>query len=364
MDTTFNKDDTKVIKGLAILFMLMHHLWNPSDRTPFLEEYRLIKPFEGLTLNGPTWFLVLGRFGKICVPLFAFLAGYGLYKQYAAGRLSLAKKIKKLYLEYWKVFIIFIPIAFIFFKNQEEINYFSGSYRTFHINECIVNFLAIDTEKYNGEWWFVMGFIICCVLGCFYVHVIKTKNKYIDFAVIFLINFFVFRAVPMFIYTEPFKNIREGFVYNMFFKQTGITAFFTGIVWAKYKLLDRGKQSVQSMHPLVRVFVFLAGSLCFICLRTFNGFEYWDFLTTPFYITICLGFCSITTLIYRVFRFLGDHSENIWLTHSFYCFYFTPFVKLIYGSRNALIALAITLALSLATSFLMKGFYKVIGNRK
>ena len=351
-----------MIKGMGILFMLMHHLWNPSDRTPFLEEYILKNPFEGLTLNGPTWFLVLGRFGKICVPFFAFLAGYGLFKQYAAGKLSLAKKIKKLYVEYWKVFFIFIPIAFIFFRRQEKINLLSGSYRTFHINEFILNFLAIDVEKYNGEWWFIMGFTICCVLGCFYVRVIRTKNKYIDFAAIFLINFCVFRLVPMFIYTEPFTNIRNGFVYNMFFKQTGITAFFTGIVWAKHRLLDREKQYILSKSPLVRIVIFLVGSISFICLRTFDGFEYWDFLTAPFYIAICLGFCCVTPWVSQIFSALGEHSENIWLTHSFYCFYFTPFAKIIYGSRNALIALLITLALSLATSVLLKAFYKTCGS--
>ena len=50
-------------------------------------------------------------------------------------------------------------------------------------------------------------------------------------------------------------------VYNMFFKQTGITAFFTGIVWAKHGLLDREKQYILSKSPLVRIIIFLIGMM-------------------------------------------------------------------------------------------------------
>ena len=361
MKSQFTKNDTNVIKGIGIILMLIHHLWSNSDRTPIPAEYQITGPFAGLTLNGPSWFHVLGSWGKICVPIFAFLAGYGLYKQHEAGKFSLPGKIKKLYLQYWKVFIIFIPIAFLFFKNQEIINLFSGNYRQFHINECIVNFFAVDTEKYNGEWWFVMGFTICCILGSIYVPLTSGWNRYKDFLLVFMINFILFGVTPLFIYNELFKNFRSGFIFNMFIKQKGITAFFTGIIWAKHGLSDQWKQIIMQKKPVLRVLLFLAGTLAYICLRNFNGFNYWDFAIIPFYITLLLGFVETIPFLRHLFGFLGLHSENMWLVHSFFCYYFTPFVKIIYGTQNALIALLLLLAFSLAASLLLNKFYQACG---
>lgn len=78
METTFTRTDTKVIKGVAVLLMLMHHLFYFPDNRPYsMPEVRQNLPnFMGQGLE-----TMLGIFGVICVPIFFFLAGYGLYLQ-------------------------------------------------------------------------------------------------------------------------------------------------------------------------------------------------------------------------------------------------------------------------------------------
>lgn len=76
------KNDSLILKGVAILFMLWHHLfWNDS--------FRLFYTAIGLTISGEP---IEQRLGRLCDPvaLFVFLSGYGLYKSYAQRQHSVS----------------------------------------------------------------------------------------------------------------------------------------------------------------------------------------------------------------------------------------------------------------------------------
>ena len=96
------------MKGIAICAMLFHHLYYS------IPDW--IKPYDGVLY----W---LGELGKVCVALFLFCSGYGLSAQYAkindvkgtAG--FLVKRFASFYLNYWMVFLIFVPITvFVFHR--------------------------------------------------------------------------------------------------------------------------------------------------------------------------------------------------------------------------------------------------------
>lgn len=64
---SLSRQDTSVMKGIAILAMLFHHMYGsiPID----------IVPYSGAL----QW---IGWLGKVCVALFLFCSGYGLTSQY------------------------------------------------------------------------------------------------------------------------------------------------------------------------------------------------------------------------------------------------------------------------------------------
>ena len=64
------KEDAKKIKGIAIILMLMYHLFYFKDRIYGGGVISIIS--NSLVEN-------IGKFGNICVPIFFFLSGYGLY---------------------------------------------------------------------------------------------------------------------------------------------------------------------------------------------------------------------------------------------------------------------------------------------
>lgn len=86
----FEKDDTKIMKALAIILMLYHHLY----AFPYRISYDYISLFK---YNDKTISFFIGDFGKICVCIFIFLSGYGTYYVYNNTNDLIKKKLKSLY---------------------------------------------------------------------------------------------------------------------------------------------------------------------------------------------------------------------------------------------------------------------------
>ena len=64
----FSKEDTIYIKGLAIIFMVLYHLFATEG---LLLEYKTIYKFGGLNVE-----CIIGEFGHTCVGIFLFLFVY------------------------------------------------------------------------------------------------------------------------------------------------------------------------------------------------------------------------------------------------------------------------------------------------
>ena len=107
----FSRNDTKVIKGLAICLMLYHHLFAFPDR--IAED---ISYFSAFAVAGNSAAFLVGNFGQICVSMFLLMGGYGTYlscKRSIKLLPSIAQKIKFLYFSYWQIFVIVIPACVI-----------------------------------------------------------------------------------------------------------------------------------------------------------------------------------------------------------------------------------------------------------
>ena len=68
----FTKEHTKIAKGIAILFMVYHHLFVIPERLN--NNYISV-----INLLGYNFQSILANFAKICVCIFVFCSGIGLY---------------------------------------------------------------------------------------------------------------------------------------------------------------------------------------------------------------------------------------------------------------------------------------------
>ncbi len=129
---SLDKNCSTMIKGIAVLLMILHHLWGFPDRVPELQL--------------PNAYVQIGSAGKICVSIFMFLSGYGLYANYLRqGQAHIWKRIWNVYKRYWQVFLVFVPIGYIMGLHLD-------------IQEAIGNLICLSCS-YNHEWWFLATYI-------------------------------------------------------------------------------------------------------------------------------------------------------------------------------------------------------------
>ena len=359
--TNFSRTDTKLIKGLAVIFMFMHHLWTFPDRIPL--AYPIKWPTPAFKINGWSGIQALGAMGQFCVGLFMFLGGYGLYKQYASGHLNLAKKVGGLYASLWKVFVVFIPIGFLFFSNQTQ--YCASNlwrcYRTFRTKEFLLNLFAVETT-YNPEWWFFIDYLYALFLGYLFIKATERVQDFYKEA--FIVSMIVFASIQLFpslcATYAPLQRVQNSFLCNrLLILNPSTGAFFSGITCAKYKVLDKAKlkTSTKPMWFVLLCSAFSASAVYY--LRTISFERAYDFLFAPLFTISILPWLSLP-VCRTIFSFIGTHSTTAWLTHSFFCYYFEPFVKLVFCSQNALISLAVLTAITIAVSAVLDFLWKKI----
>lgn len=127
-----------------------HHLFGFPERIAV--PYRLIFDFQLLHLE-----TMLSYFGRICISIFAFCTGYGMFKlgyqrigedrhPIVSGYKLVLSHLKKFYPRLWAVCIAFIPIG-----------YAMGVY---HFNAVtFVKSLLGLSSAYNGEWWYTGSYL-------------------------------------------------------------------------------------------------------------------------------------------------------------------------------------------------------------
>lgn len=74
MHQYFSKEKTMIVKGVAIILMLIHHLFYDYGN---IENFSLL--FDNLEAD---FWVTSSYISKVCVAIFAVLSGYGLSKSY------------------------------------------------------------------------------------------------------------------------------------------------------------------------------------------------------------------------------------------------------------------------------------------
>lgn len=242
METTFTRTDTKVIKGVAVLLMLMHHLFYFPDNRPYsMPEVRQTLPnFMGQGLE-----TMLGIFGVICVPIFFFLAGYGLYLQTRRDGFRLEKRILAVYTQYWKIFFIFIPIGFLFFRHQSDYCKAMAYCHVFEQRGMQELFSALFCLKtpYNYEWWFLRGYVVFLVLGYVYLRLTeKIRNFWVELVVVLAVVTLLHLAAPLYKaaafvgrYSTSLWLIHTFYLY--YYEPAAKLTHISGNLWVDYVIL-------------------------------------------------------------------------------------------------------------------------------
>ena len=343
----FEKDDTKIMKALAIILMLYHHLY----AFPYRISYDYISLFK---YNDKTISFFIGDFGKICVCIFIFLSGYGTYYVYKNNTNDLIKKkLKSLYKCFLRVFIIAIPISLLLHDKQV----------VFGFKELLYNITGWSTT-YNGEWWFIMPYVFLIIMSPLIIKIVNkyTNNMYISFIVLIIYQLLLVNYYPKLLALPVFDKYR---LTNIYVNTTRtfylLSTYVCGMLFSKYKLLDKVKEKLTGSFIYTIVSIIVIG-IIFILRRRLWEYDI-DLIFAPLFIismTIILS-NSIFKIPNKVLLKIGKESTNIWLIHSFFCYHWCQ--KFIFMPKYSILIILTLLVISYVSSIIINNIFKFIENK-
>ena len=318
--------------------MLLYHLFYVRHGGGY---YSLVN-FDGVPL--------LKRFSEICYPvsLYIILSGYGLYLTRSNRTWeSLFKKIFVLFVHLWIICAVFVPLAS--FINPEK---YPGSF-----GELLHNIFAIKTS-YNAAWWFIMPYCILILLSKWiFLIVDKLKTTWS-----IILSIIIEICYVLVVKKYGFENVMDTigwFGFQMLMVSGFLLPFVLGAIAQRECLIEKFKQWLLNLCKNNQV-KRLALILLFIAIIIFRLIFHNQTLQVAVVFIMLITFPAypIRKKSMSVLVFLGNHSMNIWLIHSWFCFYL--FKDFIYGLKYPIFIFIATFTLSLVVSFLVEFIYRII----
>ena len=309
----FSKKNTAAMKGIAIIMMLFHHCFLEGR----YEEFNIIfSPFS------ESFVAMLASFLKICVAIFVFLTGYGLAIKYldenSKGDKSIAKSTASRYLSLMSGFVfIFIlsQIVFIISKiactylGKEPLTAYTGDTKVTSVMYFIIDGLGLAnlfaTPTLNGTWWYMsLAIILIAIIPL----IIKLYKKY----------GFLATSVVLILITHGLNIQNQNLVRWLY------TAFL-GIVCADKNILVKLREFkiIKSNKYINKILKFVIATLILVGLffvrqkTDYIIYELNDALIPVFVIYYCFEFIMPIKYINDILMYLGKHSMNIFLIHTF-----------------------------------------------
>lgn len=363
----FDKKQTQSLKGVAILIMFFHHAFIGVLQ---MTDYNM--SFFPISLNAVNQ---LAAFGKICIYLFAFVSGYGLWKDYSknrndiqAGKWVLVRYIKT-FQAYWFIFVlefIYHMVHTNFIQDTFFANY-SKAEGGFYV---ILNFFGLhnifNTPSMDMAWWYMSAaIIIIALIPLIHSLAEKVGSGYLLFLYI-LIQTLIMGTIGYNYVTSMISQISTAFI-----------GMYAADLYTKKQtdLLSVGNAKIWS-----RVCMFLL-ALCsvVVCYKVYPGFndktifmviQRGLFPLPVIYFT--LRYLSKVFILRDVLAFLGKYSNYMYLTHLLFYghVYFGSFnyKTWMYSGRNFLVSYLIyvitILLLSIVIDFLKKVLFYDKGMNK
>lgn len=304
MNGLFDKNMTNVCKGVAILLLLCNHLI----------------PFHG---TNNICLRALASYGNICVSIFLFLSGYGLMRSKQCAPWF---RLFRLYLNFWIVAFLFIAISLGVFGRDIYSVYAQEGWLG-----LIKDLLAISVRpKFNPTWWYMRTAVICYVLYPLFYEFVRRSHY------VFVLGIAVFFTI---------FGIAPG---------KYLITFVLGMVIAESRLFDSGFSSKMLFRGAIMLFFIVLSAL-----RRVVGDVFDSLLAFSFVLLLADIFRHMEMrLIGKSIGFIGLHSMNIFLLHTFIFYYFFPnfFMKI-----SLWVGILLLLFLSLMCSIIVEWVKKICG---
>ena len=357
----FTKEHTMQMKGIAIIILLFHHCFLNAQRWATVPYEKLattkgwgyypisFAPFSSHTIQ------YLASFSKICVAMFVFMTGYGMWVSYESQKkkTTMSNYIKKRMVTLMTGFlIIFVVTEILAIPTGRFIEVYGHDFRSvvYMIIDALGLAKLLGTPLFCLTWWY-MSLAIVLIMIFPFVHSIMEKYQW----VVVVASIIVPRACGVGQSTDLFRYL---------------LAYTLGMYFAQHDLLARIKERFMEQNmagKLLFLIVSLIGLAVIIKCRqnAWIGWKYldfWDGFAAMYVIVISYIYILNGKWIVKGLGFLGKHSMNIFLIHSFYRDVFSH--EFTYSFYYAWLDYIVLMAISLVTSIVLEWFKKLIRYEK
>ena len=323
-----SKDESNMIKGVAVILMMVHHFWSGMQPIP-----SKIAIMGGVIPNVE---LYIGAMCKICVSLFAFLTGWVLYlnPKYRSYKYNFTKA-KSFVLDYWIVEFIFILVGVAFCLKLPSLPIFFANLFGFKTGSFEV--MGYDYVNVTHAWYvrFYLSMLLSFPLLLKALDIMDRIPSVLSFVFLLLLcgsmryycqnsESYVFKLVA--VYSEWLPCVLAGYYFNRY----GWYKWFRQIKLPIWIFLLLGYLMLRDKMPL-----------------GYNS----DWIGAPILIYVCLRLIPMEKSEQLVK--LGKISMFIWFVHGLFFLPTKPLESLILIKGNTFILLFLGIFWSILLSFLI-----------
>lgn len=305
------KQQARVLKGIALLFMIWHHLFGFPYRLS--EEVSYFQTGDVFVYG---WEYFIGVFGKFCVPLFIFLSGYGLWL--VSGSLShqalhqtLFQRGKRLVLMYWMAFLVVVAAATW------------GVNIPFDLPLFIKNLVGVQMV-YDGNWWFLRVYLFLLICYPWIRKIIASESQTaikwgLFFAGVYQTFYSINRELDV-ILLEPYVSgfEIEGAIFGIPMMIVGGLAAKDGW-WEKGRQFFNNRKYATTLKGCLLLMVILIRSHLIISFVG-KGIFVLDLILAPLFCFFVSELVGETSRLSKGLQFLGRYSTWGWLLHGFFLY--------------------------------------------
>ena len=337
----FSLHDSNVLKGMGILLMLFHHLFNDYEEyAGYTVSYA---PFSGDRL------MALAIAGKICVAMFLFVTGYGITAQFtdrfgahipSPGKIGrfIWKRYYKLMCGYWVVFLLTLicqPLG------RTVMDAWGSSIKGI-LCYGVIDFAGLawffSTPTLNPTWWYMSVAIAAVIILPLVICLMNRYGSMIVTAVIMLLVM-ILRA-----------DTDAGFY---------VFTALLGAVSFRERFFERTERHISNKPGRRIIAVLIAMTVLAILIYMRNDLYYFGIIEGFIALTMAFlarNFFSLIPGLSRGLEVLGKYSLNMFLFHNqLYSFYFTG---LFYSARHWLLIVFALTAVSFGVSVFLEWIKK------
>lgn len=356
----FSKDDTQKVKGLAIIFMFIHHCFlDPSRYTG--KEINFFPFSEGLVNN-----VALSM--KICVAMFVFLSAYGMtlsFKKVNNHFDCTKKEISNLILKRYIKMMGGFMFVFIFLQLYSLVAGMEWYTHVYGTGIMSVLYAVIDlfgmaqifhTPTFIATFWYMsLAQIIIFILPVM-IWIYKRFSGYILISIAIMISI---------LFPVTTADASKPNTYAFF--TVYVVCIALGIIAADHQTFTALKsynplKQVPFIGKLIKFIIYIAVIILLVYFRHHTRstalLPVWEALIPLIVIGFCFEFIDHIPVISSILNLLGKYSMDMFLIHNF--IRIAWYYDFTYSFKYAILVVFVLLIITLAVSIILELIKKLI----